>query len=414
MTETGLSLGTPHYMSPEQATAENEITARSDVYSLGCVLYEMLTGAPPHVGASAQQIIMKIVTEEAAPVTKLRKAVPNNVAAAVAESLEKLPADRFESAKAFAEALQNPAFTTLRGGAGIGASGGPRGGVSRRVFAAVSALTVILLSVTLALALRSGPVPRVTRYSVNVPLIQPQEVGNLSRRIVITPDGSRLVYIGNDTRLWVRPLDALKGRPLEGTANAYAPFISPDGTDVGFFVQDRVGIQIMSLAGGPATTVGDSTLVGLGGAAWGPDGYVYGEAAAGAVRGLVRVPGRGGRSLERITTVDSATRETEHYQPVSLPNGRGILFSVIRHGGADANDVAVTVPGSGTHKILVRSGYSPHYAASGHLLYVASDGTLMAAPFDQDRLILTSVSPGRRTVERSRSSPVGRRTPTSS
>ncbi|MDH4350505.1 MAG: serine/threonine protein kinase, partial [Gemmatimonadota bacterium] len=66
MTETGMSLGTPHYMSPEQATAEKEITARSDVYSLGSVLYEMLTGNPPHTGASAQQIIMKIVTEEAA------------------------------------------------------------------------------------------------------------------------------------------------------------------------------------------------------------------------------------------------------------------------------------------------------------------------------------------------------------
>src|ERR671913_1218317 len=80
MTETGMSLGTPHYMSPEQATAEKEISARSDVYSLGSVLYEMLTGSPPHTGASAQQVIMKIVTEDAAPVTKLRKAVPPNVA----------------------------------------------------------------------------------------------------------------------------------------------------------------------------------------------------------------------------------------------------------------------------------------------------------------------------------------------
>ena len=98
MTETGLSLGTPHYMSPEQATAEKEITARSDVYSLGCVLYEMLTGDPPHVGASAQQIIMKIVTEEATPVTKYRKSVPAHVAAATAKAVEKLPADRFGSA----------------------------------------------------------------------------------------------------------------------------------------------------------------------------------------------------------------------------------------------------------------------------------------------------------------------------
>src|SRR5512132_1680059 len=113
MTETGLSLGTPHYMSPEQATAEKEITGRADIYSLGSVLYEMLTGSPPHTGASAQQIIMKIVTEDAAPVTKLRKAVPPNVAAAVAKSLEKLPADRFESARAFADALKNTAYTTV-------------------------------------------------------------------------------------------------------------------------------------------------------------------------------------------------------------------------------------------------------------------------------------------------------------
>jgi dipeptidyl aminopeptidase/acylaminoacyl peptidase len=110
MTETGLSLGTPHYMSPEQATAEKEISARSDIYSLGSVLYEMLTGDPPHTGASAQQIIMKIITEPAAPVTQARKSVPRNVAAAVSRALEKLPADRFATAKAFAEALENPAY----------------------------------------------------------------------------------------------------------------------------------------------------------------------------------------------------------------------------------------------------------------------------------------------------------------
>ncbi|HUF70525.1 MAG TPA: serine/threonine-protein kinase, partial [Longimicrobiales bacterium] len=76
MTETGLSLGTPHYMSPEQATAEKEISARSDIYSLASVLYEMLAGEPPHMGNSAQQIIMKIITEPAQPVTKLRRSVP--------------------------------------------------------------------------------------------------------------------------------------------------------------------------------------------------------------------------------------------------------------------------------------------------------------------------------------------------
>jgi serine/threonine-protein kinase len=120
MTETGLSLGTPHYMSPEQATAEKDITARSDVYSLASVLYEMLTGQPPHLGGSAQQIIMKIVTDAARPVTELRKSVPPNVAAAVAKALEKLPADRFATAQEFARALADPSHvvaTVARPGA---------------------------------------------------------------------------------------------------------------------------------------------------------------------------------------------------------------------------------------------------------------------------------------------------------
>src|SRR5512143_3100555 len=110
MTETGLSLGTPHYMSPEQATADRDITARSDVYSLASVLYEMLTGDPPHTGPSAQQIIMKVVTETPLSVTQVRKSVPPNVAMAVAKALEKLPADRFASAAEFATSLGNPSF----------------------------------------------------------------------------------------------------------------------------------------------------------------------------------------------------------------------------------------------------------------------------------------------------------------
>src|SRR5512140_1058915 len=94
MTETGISLGTPHYMSPEQATAEKEITPRSDIYSLATVLYEMLAGQPPHIGGAAQQVIMKIITESAQPVRQLRKNTPANVDAAIAKALEKLPADR--------------------------------------------------------------------------------------------------------------------------------------------------------------------------------------------------------------------------------------------------------------------------------------------------------------------------------
>jgi serine/threonine-protein kinase len=94
MTETGMSLGTPHYMSPEQAMGEREITARSDVYALGAVLYEMLTGDPPFTGSTAQAIVARVLTESPRPILPQRHTIPPQVEAAVLTALEKLPADR--------------------------------------------------------------------------------------------------------------------------------------------------------------------------------------------------------------------------------------------------------------------------------------------------------------------------------
>ena len=109
MTETGLSLGTPGYMSPEQATGERGLDARSDVYSLGCLLYEMLAGEPPHTGPSVQAVIAAVVTKEPERLAARRPSVPANVDAAVHKALAKLPADRFASADAFVRALSEPA-----------------------------------------------------------------------------------------------------------------------------------------------------------------------------------------------------------------------------------------------------------------------------------------------------------------
>src|SRR5204862_1389397 len=95
LTETGLSIGTPHYMSPEQATGERQITARSDVYSLGSVLYEMLVGEPPFTGPTAQAIVAKVLTTDPERPRETRKSIPLHVQDAVLLALEKLPADRF-------------------------------------------------------------------------------------------------------------------------------------------------------------------------------------------------------------------------------------------------------------------------------------------------------------------------------
>jgi eukaryotic-like serine/threonine-protein kinase len=194
MTETGLSLGTPHYMSPEQATAEKEISARSDVYSLASVCYEMLAGQPPHLGGSAQQIIMKIIAEPAEPVTRYRKSVPRNVAAALTVALEKLPADRFGTAREFAEALANPAFTAQRLPGDVDRSErkspwrDPRVLTSMTVGLAAGAALVALV------AYSRDRVPVATEYDVGLPdsagMYTPtQDVG-----FAVSPNGDFVVY----------------------------------------------------------------------------------------------------------------------------------------------------------------------------------------------------------------------------
>src|SRR6185295_19559090 len=115
LTETGLSLGTPQYMSPEQATGERDLSARSDVYALGAVVYEMLTGEPPFTGPTAQAIAAKVLTEQPVPVRVRRRLVPEPVEAAVMAALEKLPADRPPSAGDFVRSLQGaPVAQTVR------------------------------------------------------------------------------------------------------------------------------------------------------------------------------------------------------------------------------------------------------------------------------------------------------------
>ena len=114
MTETGMSLGTPMYMSPEQAMGAREVDGRTDIYSLGCVLYEMLAGEPPFVGPTAQAIVAKVITESPRSLTAQRRSVPPHVDATVEKALEKLPADRFATAGAFAEALRDTGSSLQR------------------------------------------------------------------------------------------------------------------------------------------------------------------------------------------------------------------------------------------------------------------------------------------------------------
>jgi len=391
LTETGLSLGTPHYMSPEQATGDRELDARSDLYSLGCMVFEMLVGEPPHVGNSVQAIVAKILSDKPHSITQTRSLVPPNVDAAVQKALAKSPADRFTSAAAFAAALTNPSFalTTASSTAGAAPSVGPW----RKRTLAVTGVAAALGVIALWGWLRSpdGPHGPVARYSIRIPAEQ-RIAAQRGSRIAISPDGAQLVYLGRGegtTQLWLRPRHQLGATAMPGTQDAVHPFFSPNGNQVGYLTAGAPqSIRTVSLNGGPPTTILDS-VVGLDGASWGDDDYIYFDGfTGGGVTGLMRVSARGGSPPAAVTTVDTAKGESDHVWPHALPGSKGVLFTVL-HGGDMANaDIAVVDLESGLHRVLVRSTMAK-YAASGHLIYVTSDGTLMAAPFDIRRLELS-------------------------
>ncbi len=367
MTETGLSLGTPHYMSPEQATADKEITGRSDVYSLASVLYEMLAGQPPHLGGSAQQIIMKIIAESPQNVTALRKSVPPNVATAIAKALEKLPADRFQSAQAFAEALKNPAFTTATA---LTATGAAADGRWKQRAAFPLAFTSMALLVAAGWGwLRPEPAVPVTRFDLDPGAAMPTPGSD----IVISPDGSLLAFagvVGNDpTALYVRRLDGDPNfRKVPGTdgANTASPAFSPDSRSLAFRRLNNALVRL-DLSGAGATVIANlGTEIGTY-LHWGtPDQIVY----SGGPQGLFRVAVAGG-TPEFLRKTAGAQRHS-----FLLPDGSGVLYST------GAQGVMVLDFATDSATLLVPNAVHPTYVATGHLLYIAEDGGLFAIPFN--------------------------------
>jgi Tol biopolymer transport system component/tRNA A-37 threonylcarbamoyl transferase component Bud32 len=381
MTETGLSLGTPHYMSPEQATADKEITGRSDVYSLASVLYEMLAGQPPHLGGSAQQIIMKIIAEPVDAVTRYRKSVPPNVNAALARALEKLPADRFDSAKAFSDALSNASFATMGGGRDAGSV------VSRlqhRALVAIAGVALLAIAAALWGWMRPAPSRPVARYHLGLPLSA--QVAGVFARIAATRDGARIVYrsgTGPDLThaLWVRARDNLTPTKLAGTEGAQAPFLSPNGETIAYYANNA--LWTIPMAGGTPARVAAGTL-GENGGSWGPDDILYLDGPGPSA--LLKLRATPGSVPEPFTRLDSAGNESDHVSPEVLPSGKGVIF-VVRIGGYDTWEIAVADLKTGAHRRLTRGVYA-RYATSGHLLIVAPSGMLSAARFDDRSLDL--------------------------
>ncbi|MFN0178048.1 MAG: protein kinase domain-containing protein [Gemmatimonadales bacterium] len=375
MTETGLSIGTPHYMSPEQAMGEREITGRSDVYSLGCVLYEMLIGEPPFSGPTAQAIAAKVMTSEPAPLTTQRKTIPASVEAAVLQALEKLPADRFGSAADFAAALQAPSFN----------SAAPRTAAAGRRRSLVPpwlpwTLTLGALGLLAFEWLRqppSPPVPPVQRFDILLP-DNAALVDESGSGIALSPDGTLLAYTGQDSSaqrwLYLRAMDRLDPVRIPGSASGGNPFFSPDGRWVGFIQQ---GIVKARVAGGLPEAICRS-LAGGGyvNETWLESGAVI--FADGTPPGLRQCSPTG-----EVTTLLASDSTQSFNFPHALPGDRAVLFTIRR---GQAERLAVIELGTKKVKSFELQGTDPRYVATGHVVYASPDGVIRAVAFDPKSL----------------------------
>jgi hypothetical protein len=246
LTQTGLSLGTPHYMSPEQAMGERQIDARTDVYALGVVVYEMLAGEPPFTGPNAPAVVAKVLTEKPRSLATLRDTVPSHIDAAVQQALQKLPADRFGSVTEFASALSDPAFS----GQHLSDVRAPDRAARKRTQVRASTVAPWLVTAAaMALAVWAFKRPVAIADREQWDLVAPDsapialEVRRAYSPPAISPDGTLLVYTAardSSTMLYITRLGAGDTRPLVETHGGYAPFFSPDGSQIGFLTENQI------------------------------------------------------------------------------------------------------------------------------------------------------------------------------
>ena len=369
VTQTGLSLGTPQYMSPEQATGDRGVDGRTDIYSLGAVAYEMIGGEPPHHGTSAQAIIAKLMTEEARPLATLRKSVPAHVAGAIQRALEKLPADRWASAKEFSDALNDRhasyAAPLVAGSATFG------GSPSRWIPWMIAAAS--LLTASVMVARRSTSSGHAT--FMQLPLAQSQQDGIDPGVFSFAPDGKAFAYNATDgvdstSRLYVRRFDDLHARRYSGTDSVAYLGYSPDGEWIAFTTGRA--IRKLRVSTGAISTVGvvDFDPIGV---SWGVDTTVI--VASGG--NLFALSAAGG-APRKLVINDSAPHSPRY--PLALPDGDQIIYASIQAGGSGFH-LEMLWRKSGKVRSLGIDG-TPVGVYGGKLLFTDQAGSLQAISFD--------------------------------
>jgi Tol biopolymer transport system component len=375
LTRTGVTVGTPTYMSPEQAAGE-ELDGRSDLYALGCVVYEMLAGTPPFTGASVQSLASQHLTVEPRPVTSFRPAVPAGVAAALQRALAKSPADRFNPVGQFAEAL-----TPAAGVAGKDVGSGS----TRAVWWGAAAIAAIAVTLVVLWQPDTSPLPAVGNT------IQVTRDPGLEVDPAVSPDGEMVAFAAGPAtgmRIWVRAVTGGRSIALtDSGGNHRWPRWSPDGSEIAY--QDRDGIYVVPRLGGPSRLVArlpetevkssEGAFTPVAGLAWSPDGTRLAFAGNLGLEGLFVAEVGGGGTPTRLT----APREphSPSWSPdgtrIAVASGNGIfVFGGAYFGNAGQSSIWI-VPLDGGDPIRVTEednlDGSPAWAPDGRHLFWVSD-----------------------------------------
>jgi serine/threonine-protein kinase len=383
LTRSGVSLGTPQYMSPEQASGEHQLDQRTDIFTLGVVLYEMLTGQPPFTGATVPEIFARVIADEATPLLRKRKSVPLHVAAAVERALEKLPADRWQTAAEFAQALAGSGEWKARR---RGWASTIRYGVAPWTVAGALALGLGWLGLHRGAAAPASTGPM--RFSTELdPGVEP----TFTPIVKLSPDGRQLfmtAMVNRREEVLRRSFDRLQmeviagaGQGDQGTGNS-RPFVSPDGRWIAYAKQGK--LRKVAVEGGPAIDLAPCDWAG---GSWGPNGRLVYSPSYNTGLWIVS---EGGGDERKLTTPDTASGELGHWWPQILDDGDHVVFTAYRVPIEKATIEVLSIR-TGERKVLLTGGVFGFIVPTGHLLYAAGEA-IRAVPFDRKRLAVTGAS----------------------
>jgi serine/threonine protein kinase/Tol biopolymer transport system component len=381
-TEQGTIVGTFQYMSPEQVEGK-EVDGRSDIFSLGAVLYEMLTGTRPFEGKSQLSVASAILEKEPEPISAAKPMTPPALEHAIKKCLAKLPDERWQSASDLASELK-----WIGEGSSQAVSAKPRersGKTRERIAWLIAGVAVLALIAGVIWWRNTTPPAQLLHFYASMPFP--------ARDVALSPNGRTVAVIaywepgreiaGNRNGIWIYELGSQGGRSLDDTEGASYPFWSPDGRSLGFFADGK--LKKLELSGGRAQIICDAPSAR--GGTWNKDGVIVFTPDARAGVGLYRVMASGG-AVTPVSKLDTSRGELSHRWPMFLPDGTHYLYMAANFAGQKGVDALfVGSLDSNEKRFVVEAAANAAYAAPGYLLFYR-DKALLAQRFDLTRFSL--------------------------